>query len=45
MHSNMKQNGIENDCARPIFVRSTELWNFEKQLGPCPWDDVTTLTL
>ena len=46
MHSNnMKQIGIQNGPAGPIFAHSMELWNFQSRLGPGPRDDVTALTL
>ena len=45
MHNNMKQIVIWNGHARPIFVHSTELWNFQNRLGPHQRDHVTALAL
>ena len=45
MHSNMKQIVIWNGHAWPIFVHSSELWNFQNMLRPGLRDDVTSLTL
>ena len=45
MHSNIQQIAIWNVYAQSIFVRSTELWNFQNRLGPGPTDDVTLSTL
>ena len=45
MLSNMKQIAMPNGHARPIFVRSAELWNFQNKLGPGPKDNISALAL